>query len=120
MAAMADLPWRGDACSLVDAFRSGERTPVEELEATLAAIERSTLNAFCHLDATAARAATRDADVALPFGGVPVAVKALDAVTGWPSDKGSVALEDERYDHDSTMVSRLRRGGAVLFGQTTA
>ena len=26
-------PWRGDACSLVDAFRAGERSPVEELEA---------------------------------------------------------------------------------------
>ena len=34
-----DTPWQGDACSLVDAFRAGDRSPVEELEATLAAIE---------------------------------------------------------------------------------
>ena len=34
-------PWTGDACSLVDAFRAGERSPVEELDATLAAIEAS-------------------------------------------------------------------------------
>ena len=34
---MTDLPWQQDASSLVDAFRAGERSPVEELEATLAA-----------------------------------------------------------------------------------
>ena len=42
----ADGPWTGDASSLVDAFRAGERSPVEELEATLAAIEASDLNCF--------------------------------------------------------------------------
>ena len=31
---MADQPWTDDACSLVDAFRAGERSPLEELEAT--------------------------------------------------------------------------------------
>ena len=36
---MADLPWHGDACSLVEAFRAGTHSPVDELEATLAAIE---------------------------------------------------------------------------------
>jgi aspartyl-tRNA(Asn)/glutamyl-tRNA(Gln) amidotransferase subunit A len=115
-----DLPWDGDACSLVEAFRTGARSPVEELNATLAAIDGSNLNAFCHLDVDAARAAAQAADVSLPFGGVPVGVKALDAVAGWPADEGCVALEDERYDHDSTMVTRLRGAGAVLFGQTTA
>ena len=34
MTAGSDTPWAGDACSLVDAFRAGERSPVEELEAT--------------------------------------------------------------------------------------
>ncbi len=52
---MTDSPWSGDACSLVDAYRAGERTPSEELEASLAAIERSSLNAFSFLDADAAR-----------------------------------------------------------------
>jgi len=36
-------PWLGDACSLVDAFRAKERSPVEELEASLAAIGGSEL-----------------------------------------------------------------------------
>ena len=59
--AMTDTPWQGDACSLVDAFRSGERTPEEEVELVLAAIERSTLHALCHIDAEGARAAAAEA-----------------------------------------------------------
>ena len=54
---MADTPWLGDTVSLVDAFRSGDRSPVEELEATLTAIETSELNAFTTLDPERALAA---------------------------------------------------------------
>ena len=68
---MTDTPWQGDACSLVDAFRAGERSPVEELEVTLAAIEASDLNCFTYVDADRARETAKQADVSLPFGGVP-------------------------------------------------
>ena len=34
---MPETPWTGDIVSLVDAFRSGERHPTEELAATFAA-----------------------------------------------------------------------------------
>ncbi len=47
---MTDTPWLGDACSLVDALRAGERSPREELEATLSAIESSALNCFSFID----------------------------------------------------------------------
>ena len=46
---MGNTPWQGDACSLVDEFRAGRRSPLEELQATYAAIDASDLNAFCHL-----------------------------------------------------------------------
>ena len=52
---MTDLAWTGDACSLVDSFRKGEITPPEALELSLAAIERSTLNAFSFVNPDAAR-----------------------------------------------------------------
>ena len=109
-----------DACSLVDAFRAGDRNPVEELEACLAAIEASELNAFCHVDVDAARANAAQADVQLPFGGVPVAVKELEPVKGWPYTEASLVFADRVADHDSTQIERLRAGGANLFGQTTA
>ncbi|MGH9096888.1 MAG: amidase family protein, partial [Acidimicrobiales bacterium] len=117
---MHDQPWPGDACSLVDAFRSGSITPVEALEATLAAIDASELNAFTHLDPDAARSGADGADITLPFGGVPVGIKELEAVTGWPYTEASLVYKDRVADHDATQVSRLRAAGAVLVAQTAA
>lgn len=105
----------------MEAYRARMHSPVDELEAVLAAIERSGLNAFCFLDAERARAAAAAADVTLPFGGVPIGVKELDQVTGWPDTEASVPLADHVADVTSTNVERIRdRGGAVLVGQTTA
>jgi len=113
-------PWQGDACSLVDAYRAGEVSPREALDATLEAVERSDLNAFCHIDPDAARASAEAADVSLPFGGVPIAIKELEPVAGWPYTYASLVYRDHTSAFDSTMVTRLRAAGGVLFGQTTA
>lgn len=112
--------WPADACSLVDAFRAGDHSPVDELEATLDAIADSDLNAFCHLDADAAKANAAAADVSLPFGGVPMGVKELDAVAGWPETEACTVFADRTWDFDMTHVVRLRGAGANLVGQTTA
>jgi aspartyl-tRNA(Asn)/glutamyl-tRNA(Gln) amidotransferase subunit A len=118
---MADHPWRGDACSLVDAFRAGDRSPSEELEVTLAAIEASHLNCFSHVDAERARAAAKTADVSKPFGGVPTGIKELEPVAGWPHTEASLVFRDRVATQTSTNVERLlERGGAVPVGQTTA
>jgi aspartyl-tRNA(Asn)/glutamyl-tRNA(Gln) amidotransferase subunit A len=118
---MGDTPWLGDACSLVDAFRAGERTPTEELELVLAAIERSAINAVPFVDADGARGAAAAADVAKPFGGVPTGVKELDNVEGWPATEASLVHRDRIATYTGTMVQRLRGdGGAVLVGLTTA
>lgn len=118
---MTDQPWTGDACSLVDAFRRGERSPVEELDATLAAIERSSLNAFAFVDEPRARAAAAAADVSQPFGGVPTGIKELDPVAGWPFSEASLVYADRVADRTSHHVERLLgRGGAVPVGATTA
>ncbi len=118
---MTDQPWLGDACSLVDAFRAGTLSPTEALDASLAAIEASELNAFSHLDAEAARAAAAAADVSLPFGGVPVGIKELEPVDGLALHRGLAGLRGPAWPtHDSTQVTRLRAAGAVLAGQTTA
>ena len=118
---MADTPWLGDTCSLVDAFRSGERSPVEELAATFQAIDDSGLNAFSFVDRDRALEAAGRADVSLPFGGVPTGVKELDQVAGWPNTDASVVFKDEIATHTGTAIGRLERdGGSVLVGQTTA
>ncbi|NCZ86317.1 MAG: amidase, partial [Actinobacteria bacterium] len=117
---MVDRPWQGDASSLVDAFRRNERSPVEELQATYAAIDASDLNAFCFLDRDRAFAAARSADVSLPFGGVPLGVKELERYTGWPDTDASLVFKDRIATTTDTMLSRATSAGAVLVGQTTA
>jgi len=117
---MSDQPWLDDACSLVDAFRAGTLSPTEALDASLAAIDASGLNAFSHLDLEAAHATAAAADVSLPFGGVPMGIKELEQVDRWPFTEASLVFADRIADHDSTQVSRLRTAGAVLAGQTTA
>ena len=59
--------------------------------------------------------------MSLPFGGVPIGVKELDEVAGWPYTYASVPFADRVATATSTMVHRIRDlGGAVLAGQTTA
>lgn len=121
MATTSDQPWLGDACSLVDAFRTGERSPREELEATLAAIERSDINAFSHVDPERARKAADEADVSLPFGGVPFGIKELDEVAGWPDTGASLVFKDRIATHTSRVIEKVvGEGGAVPVGLTTA
>jgi Asp-tRNA(Asn)/Glu-tRNA(Gln) amidotransferase A subunit family amidase len=117
---MGDQPWSGDACSLVDAFRRGERSPAEEVEATLAAIGATDLNCFAFVDGDRALAAAATADTTLPFGGVPAAIKELEPVAGWPWSEASLVFADRIADHTSHHVERLLAGGAVPVGSTTA
>jgi aspartyl-tRNA(Asn)/glutamyl-tRNA(Gln) amidotransferase subunit A len=118
---MTDTPWLDDASSLVDAFRAGERSPKEELQATLDAIERSDLNCFSHLDPERALAAAERADLSKPFGGVPVGIKELEQVAGWPDTQASLLFKDRIAAHDSAVVAKfVGDGGAVPVGLTTA
>jgi Asp-tRNA(Asn)/Glu-tRNA(Gln) amidotransferase A subunit family amidase len=117
---MIEHPWMEDACSLVDAFRAGTLSPTEALDASLAAIADSSLNAVSFVDEEQARKTAAAADVSRPFGGVPIGVKELDPVQGWPRTEASLVLKDRIADYDGTMTSRLRQAGAVLVGQTTA
>jgi aspartyl-tRNA(Asn)/glutamyl-tRNA(Gln) amidotransferase subunit A len=117
---MTVMPWQGDACSLVDAFRTGERSPKEELEGVLAAIDASALDAVSFLDTEGARAAAARADASLPFGGVPIGVKELEPVEGWPSTEASLVFADRVADQTTTMVRRLEGAGVVKVAQTTA
>ena len=115
---------QGDACGLVDEFRAGHRHPVEEMRASIAAAEankKAGLNAFSFIDPERALAAAARADVDLPFGGVPLAVKELESVAGWPDTEASVAFANRRGSHTSLQVERLtREGGMIPYAMTTA
>ena len=118
---MTETPWLDDACSLVDAFRKGDRSPLEELEATRDAIDRSDLNCFSHVDRERAEAAAAAADVSKPFGGVPFGIKELEQVKGWPDTQASLLFADRKAAHTSSIIDRaIGIGGAVPVGLTTA
>lgn len=118
---MTMIPWQGDACSLVEEFRAKRRSPREEMQATLDAIAASDLNAVAYLDGDGALDRASQADVSLPFGGVPMGVKELDSVKGWPATEASVPLSDRIAQDTSIPVERITRdGGTIAFGLTTA
>ena len=112
--------WNGDAISLTEAFQSGEKSPIEEAQAAFKNIKESSLNAFSYLDEEGAMARADQADVSLPLGGVPIAVKELHNVEGWPDTSASLVFTDRVSRFDGTMIERLKAAGANLIGLTTA
>ena len=67
--------------------------PEDETQAVLSAIEKSSLNAFSYIDKEGALLRAENADVSLPLGGVPIAVKELHNVDGWPDTGASLVLK---------------------------
>lgn len=126
---MQDPVWRQGIAALNTAYARGTHDPVAVLQALLAAVAADTrgINAFCHLDAEAALAQARAASLRWQRGaalgtldGVPVSVKDLVAVAGWPTRRGSLATADDApAAQDAPLVAHLRAAGAVLFGKTS-
>jgi amidase len=109
------------ATEQAERVRSGEVSASELVEASLAAIDRSELNAFvtvCGERALAAAAQVRPGDPR-PLCGVPIAIKDLIyAVEGVRVMHGSAAFGDWVADHDAPHVRGLRAAGAIIVGRT--
>ena len=105
-------------------------SPLELLDSYLAAVDRldPVLNAFCLRDDDRARADARrlgDELVAAPGAprsplfGVPIPIKDLHDVEGWPTTHGSMGTTDDPRPADDVPVARLRAAGMVFMGKTT-
>lgn len=109
-------------------FRRRDWSPVEVTRAALERIEAtdSTLHAWAFVDSDAALAAAARAARELqdgldrgPLHGVPVGVKDIFDVIGWPTRCGSASRDDARSaTENATSVSTLIDAGAVLLGKT--
>jgi aspartyl-tRNA(Asn)/glutamyl-tRNA(Gln) amidotransferase subunit A len=116
------------ARELLDAFRERRLSPVEALESLLGGLEEDAFNAFSLVDAEGALAQARASEErwrrGSPLGlldGVPVAVKDAFPTRGWPTRRGSRAIDPAGpWDVDGSAVAALRRNGAVLPAQTTS
>lgn len=118
-----------DIAALTAGYRDGMHTPEAVLDALLTAIAADThgINAFCLIDAEGARAQARAAGERWRAGrplsaldGVPVSIKDLMNVAGWPTRRGSLAAVGVALaPQDAPCVAPLRAAGCVLFGKTT-
>jgi aspartyl-tRNA(Asn)/glutamyl-tRNA(Gln) amidotransferase subunit A len=120
---------QASAAGLSRLYARGKASPSEALAAILARTERVNplINAFSHLDTDAARLAARASERRWLRGrplsaldGVPVSIKELVGVRGWPLSMGSRLTGAATATEDAPVVARLREAGAVLFAQTTS
>lgn len=65
-------------------------------------------------EATAADADVNAGRLRGPLHGVPYGVKVIIAAVGAPTTWGAPPTATQTFDHDATVVSRLKEGGAVL------
>jgi amidase len=125
---MEDLGPGSAALDLASALRARELSALELLEACLAEVEARdpALNAIVWRDDEAAREAAREADARLaagdeaPFLGVPIPIKDLTPVAGWPVTYGSAAAPDGPSERGELVVESFLRAGFVLCGRTNA
>lgn len=115
--------------TLIEAFRTGELSPVSVTEQVLERIRRldgrlhSYLTPTPELAREQARAAEKRYRAGRPHElppllGVPVSIKDLFDVRGEATSLGSLVYRDRIAEDDSEPVARLRRAGAVLVGKT--
>jgi aspartyl-tRNA(Asn)/glutamyl-tRNA(Gln) amidotransferase subunit A len=78
----------------------------------------SLTGAYLSYDLEAALAEAALADLTLPLGGIPIAIKDNINVLGQPCTCGSKILaENYRSPYDATVIRKLRAAGAIPFGR---
>jgi amidase len=117
------------ALDLAAAIRRRDVSPTEVMDATLDAIERRNpaLNAIIWLDADDARARAKEATEQVaaggdlpPFLGVPLPIKDLARVAGWPCTYGSTGASEQPAEATDDAIARLEGAGFVLCGRSNS
>ncbi|PYK05007.1 MAG: Asp-tRNA(Asn)/Glu-tRNA(Gln) amidotransferase GatCAB subunit A, partial [Verrucomicrobia bacterium] len=114
-----DLPALNIA-DLQSLLRHREVSPREVLDVLRARIESvdGKIDAYLSIDFEAAAKESEKANVDLPLGGVPIAIKDIISVSGEPCTCASKILHGYRARYDATVIRKLRAAGAIPFGKT--
>ena len=102
-------------------LQAGEISAVDIIDDLAAAISErdGEIGAYLSHDLEGARAIAATADLSLPLGGIPIALKDNINVTGQPCTCGSRFLASGyTAPYDAGVTGRLKASGAVLFGRT--
>ena len=117
------------AAELSKLFKRGKASPVELMKAVLARAEKINpqLNALARIDAKESLSAARASEKRWkkgkplsPLDGIPVSIKELVRVKGWPHTMASKLTDKTPADSDAPTVARLREAGAIVFAQSTS
>ena len=106
---------------------AGRRTCEDLLDDCLQIIDEreSSVQAWVLIDRDGARRTAWERDAELksgasrgPLHGIPVGIKDIIDIEGWPTAAGSKLKADDLADADAPLVRRLKTAGAVLLGKT--
>ncbi|MBT8044850.1 MAG: Asp-tRNA(Asn)/Glu-tRNA(Gln) amidotransferase subunit GatA [Verrucomicrobiae bacterium] len=107
--------------SLRNQLTSGDIQPADILDSLAESIDskNSETGAYLSHDLESAKEEANSADLSLPLGGIPIAIKDNINVKGHPCSCASKFL-DAAYTapYDATVISKLRAAGAIPFGRT--
>lgn len=112
---------------LSERLGAGELTAKELMEALLERTKKleGGLHAFIGYDGEEAIRQAEESDGRRragkslgPLDGIPVAIKDLISVRGWPLSCGSRIMEGYVSPYDAEVIVRLRAAGAILWGRT--
>jgi Asp-tRNA(Asn)/Glu-tRNA(Gln) amidotransferase A subunit family amidase len=121
------VPFEQTISGVAARLRARELTCVAVLESCFARIDswEPDLHAWVSVDRAGALSRARELDADLnrgidrgPLHGIPLGIKDLVDVAGYPTGAGSRRLSLEPVQDDAPLVTRLREAGAVILGKT--
>ena len=98
---------------------AGNITPTELVQelARVTDAKNPGINAYISYNTEAALAAAAKADLSLPLGGIPIAIKDNICMQGEPTRCASRMLGNFISPYDATAVTKLKAAGAIPFGR---
>src|SRR4030095_5555682 len=114
-----DLPALSIA-ELQSLLRRREVSPRDVINALRQRIEAidPDVGAYLSLDFDTSDNEAEHANVDLPLGGIPIAIKDIINVSGQPCSCASKILNGYRAPYNATVIQKLRAAGAIPFGKT--
>jgi aspartyl-tRNA(Asn)/glutamyl-tRNA(Gln) amidotransferase subunit A len=100
-------------------LRAGEFSAAELMQSCMDQILKydKNIHAFVSLNEDALKQA-RKADINLPLGGIPIAVKDNFLTSGLPATASSNVLKGYMPVYESTVTDKLKKAGAIIIGKT--